>query len=121
MDICQEPDLCTGCMACADKCKRGAISFYRDYDGFLYPKIDPDKCNNCGLCQKQCHVNVTLAQGLKPNAISSNESEVEPEVYLVQASEEERMKSSSGGFCAALAQCFVANHSYVVGCVSSGT
>ncbi|HIV54716.1 MAG TPA: polysaccharide pyruvyl transferase family protein [Candidatus Anaerobiospirillum stercoravium] len=121
MDICQDPDLCTGCMACADKCKRGAISFYRDYEGFLYPKIDPDKCNNCGLCQKQCHVNVALAQELKPKATSSNESEVEPEVYLVQASEEERMKSSSGGFCAALAQRFVANHSYVVGCVSSGT
>lgn len=121
MDICQDPDLCTSCMACADKCKRGAISFYRDYEGFLYPKIDPDKCNNCGLCQKQCHVNVALAQELKPKATSSNESEVEPEVYLVQASEEERMKSSSGGFCAALAQRFVANHSYVVGCVSSGT
>lgn len=110
MDICKNQDFCTGCMACADKCKKGAIEFYRSYDGFLYPKINPDKCNNCGLCQKTCPANTRLDGQQKAPM------ELTPKVYFVQADDYERKKSSSGGFCSILAKSFIDAGNYVVGC-----
>lgn len=44
---------CCGCSACADICPKDAISVVR-YDGFDYPRIDPQKCVECGLCTKVC-------------------------------------------------------------------
>lgn len=46
--------LCTGCSACMSQCPRDAITMSPGRKGFLYPQIDPEKCVDCGLCQKAC-------------------------------------------------------------------
>lgn len=114
MEICNK-DSCTGCMACADKCKKGAITFIKSYDGFLYPYVDSEKCNNCGLCKKVCPANLNL------NKQTCESSDFSPEVYLLQANDSERQKSSSGAFCATLARSFIENHGFVAGCVCNNT
>ncbi|MBO7440883.1 MAG: 4Fe-4S binding protein, partial [Bacteroidales bacterium] len=45
---------CTGCSACYSACPKSAISMTETEEGFLYPKIDDDKCIKCGLCEKVC-------------------------------------------------------------------
>ena len=45
---------CSGCTACYCVCPTGAISLLEDSEGFLYPKVDKDKCTDCGLCNKVC-------------------------------------------------------------------
>lgn len=47
---------CCGCTACANICPRGAITMEPDFEGFLYPRVQKDKCVECGLCQKACPV-----------------------------------------------------------------
>ena len=49
-----DPSACCGCTACASICARNAISMQPDSMGFLYPKVDVDRCNDCGLCEKVC-------------------------------------------------------------------
>lgn len=56
-DICNEPDLCTGCSACVNICPVQCISMKSDEDGFLYPKIDSNICIECQICKKTCPVN----------------------------------------------------------------
>ena len=45
---------CCGCSACASACPHGAIKMIPDGMGFLYPKIDPVLCTDCGICEKVC-------------------------------------------------------------------
>ena len=45
---------CCGCTACASVCPYGAITMEPDKLGFRYPKVDEDKCVECGLCEKVC-------------------------------------------------------------------
>ena len=45
---------CFGCEACVQVCPKNAIKMVEDNEGFRYPKIDKDKCVNCGLCHKTC-------------------------------------------------------------------
>ena len=47
-------DACCGCTACYSVCPKNAITMECDEEGFLYPKIDENKCVNCGLCLKVC-------------------------------------------------------------------
>lgn len=46
---------CCGCMACGDVCPKGAITFKKDIEGFLYPDINKN-CIDCGLCRQVCPV-----------------------------------------------------------------
>lgn len=50
----QKKSYCCGCGAC--------IGMTCDYEGFLYPEVDTEKCINCGLCEKSCP-----AINVKPN------------------------------------------------------
>ena len=78
---------CSGCTACANLCKSHAISLVADSEGFIYPVIDEEKCNECGLCIKKCSViNMNGIPDLPQNAyaIKSNNNEI-------------RKNSSSGG------------------------
>lgn len=50
----QEEAECCGCAACANICPSGAIFMMPDDKGFLYPRIQAEKCICCGLCQKVC-------------------------------------------------------------------
>ena len=45
---------CTGCTACQFCCPQTAIQMEEDCEGFLYPRVDLEKCNKCGLCRKIC-------------------------------------------------------------------
>ena len=45
---------CTGCGACVSICPKQAITMQPDAEGFLYPKVDGEKCVSCDLCEKRC-------------------------------------------------------------------
>ena len=66
---------CCGCTACASICPKDAITMEPDTLGFKYPKVDLDKCINCGLCEKVCafNDNYDKSRNLK-----------EPEIYAAR-------------------------------------
>lgn len=104
MEICSV-DLCTGCGVCFNICKCGAISMSEDSRGFLYPKIDNDKCIKCGQCRKCCPANNVYAEeSMKTVYAGWNKSK------------SVKRKSSSGGMFSLLAEWFINNDGYVVGC-----
>ena len=47
---------CCGCTACYNICPKKAIIMLPDEEGFLYPKVDMQRCINCGLCEKVCPI-----------------------------------------------------------------
>jgi ferredoxin len=56
-DLFSDKKECCGCGLCAQICKefsKGAIIMKEDEEGFLYPKIDSNKCVGCFLCLKKC-------------------------------------------------------------------
>ena len=53
----EKPENCCGCSACKSICPKDAISMESDTLGFLYPKVNLDKCIDCGLCEKVCAFN----------------------------------------------------------------
>ncbi|MBE6691704.1 MAG: 4Fe-4S dicluster domain-containing protein [Ruminococcaceae bacterium] len=95
-------DNCTGCGACYNKCPVGAITIKYDNDGFMFPELN-DKCVNCGLCQSACPV---------LNPLDFHET---PPSFAVWASDEIRMKSSSGGMFTLLAEYVIKNNGVVFG------
>lgn len=46
--------ICTGCMACVNSCRHGAITMELDTEGFYRPSIDEAKCIDCGACDNIC-------------------------------------------------------------------
>lgn len=54
MDLVREKGDCCGCRTCEKVCPEGAVTMEEDACGFLYPKIDPERCIDCGLCLKKC-------------------------------------------------------------------
>lgn len=51
-----EIDKCVGCENCKNICKKNAISFEQNEEGFFYPKIDENKCIKCGACTSVCPI-----------------------------------------------------------------
>ena len=47
---------CCGCTACYAICPMEAISMIEDEEGFLYPKIDDNKCIKCKKCLNVCPI-----------------------------------------------------------------
>jgi Na+-translocating ferredoxin:NAD+ oxidoreductase subunit B len=45
-----DPELCTGCETCLDRCQMGAIDFPAENRA----RINLDRCIGCGLCVTQC-------------------------------------------------------------------
>ena len=43
---------CTGCYSCHNVCPKECITMESDFEGFWYPKVDLNSCNDCGLCKK---------------------------------------------------------------------
>ena len=80
---------CTGCMACVDSCNKGAVVI-TNIGGILYPKIDTEKCVDCGLCKKVCPA----------NQIPQRSKLEETKVYAVWSKNDDiRLNAASGGFC----------------------
>ena len=76
---------CCGCEACASKCPKSAISMNEDVEGFFYPKVNVETCVDCGICDKVC----PMSNSSIKNPILSS--------YALQASDEIRRYSASGG------------------------
>lgn len=94
---------CTGCMACVDSCNKNAIVI-TNVGGILYPKIDTEKCVDCGLCKKVCPANHTPQRGKLE----------EGKVFAVWSKNDEiRLNAASGGFCTQMGMETIARGGYV--------
>lgn len=96
---------CSGCGSCIASCPTKAIFMSQDIEGFLYPEINKSKCINCHLCEQNCP------------AIHSKQQNPYTDhfCYAVQASDETRKYSSSGGVFTLLAQYVLQKGGYVCG------
>lgn len=96
---------CTGCMACVNCCPTSAIEVVESKEGFLYTKINEEKCIKCGLCKKICPINKKY-----------NEQYKNVEFYAAfNKNEEDRIKSSSGGIMSLLAKNILQKQGIVYG------
>ena len=95
---------CCGCSACFNICPKQAISMEYDSEGFLYPKVNDDKCIKCGLCLKVC----PIINNKKENKVL--------EVYCAKNKNvDEQLKSSSGGMFSIFANYVLENNGIVFG------
>lgn len=109
IDIINKQDCC-GCNACGDICAKGAITFQKDNEGFLYPVVDKEKCIDCGLCDKIC-----------PNThsveLKKNDFEKPVCFAAIHKNLEIRFDSTSGGAFSALAKKAYQQKWYVGGAI----
>ena len=98
---------CCGCTACESICGTKAITLKSDEEGFLYPKVNIDKCIDCHLCEKVCPI------------INRNKLFIDKEkqsFYAVRHKNESILtSSSSGGAFSAIAQYVIEHHGIVYG------
>lgn len=104
----EDMDLCTGCRACEQICPVGCISFSYDLEGFIYPKVNLNKCIHCNKCESVCH------------AAESNKKYFLPQkrrtaLYGWAADSDLRAKSSSGGAFSTIVEGFLDDTGYVCG------
>lgn len=45
---------CYGCYACVSVCPSHALIMEMDREGFYYPKVDEEKCQQCKVCETVC-------------------------------------------------------------------
>ena len=96
---------CCGCGACAEICPKSCIKMQQDREGFYYPNLWAETCNDCGLCEKVC-----------PIIQVDKEIPFEQSGYLVQHRNEKiRRESTSGGAFTAIAQEILKQNGYVFG------
>jgi NADH-quinone oxidoreductase subunit I len=57
VSVCIEPESCLACRTCERVCENGAISSSTE-DLIVRMKIDMDKCTGCGLCVKECPMQI---------------------------------------------------------------
>lgn len=98
---------CNGCQACASICPKSCIEMVKDEEGFLYPKIDEDKCINCRLCEKSCPV---------LDSRSCEQSKETIDAYaVINKDDKARVESSSGGVFTAIASAVIRQGGVVFG------
>lgn len=79
---------CNGCSACFAICPSSAIDMSVDGKGSLFPKIDKEKCIECGLCKSACSLIVE----------SKIENKFTQEYYAFKTKNNDDLrKCSSGG------------------------
>lgn len=96
---------CCGCSACAQVCPQNCISMTADEEGFLYPKIDEQRCIRCRKCEAACPIfNKQASQSPAPDAYAAyaNDSGL-------------RRVSSSGGIFSLLARWVLRQNGVVFG------
>lgn len=100
-----EKKKCTGCSACASICPKNCIQMEADEEGFLYPKINIEKCIQCRLCESAC----SMINPVK-------EEPIPQQGFLVQHRNEAiRLDSSSGGAFTAIASAVIDKGGVVFG------
>ena len=98
-------DKCSGCSACYNACKFGALSMETDETGFWFPKINEEKCVECGACMRAC-----------PALDKPEYKSEEPKAYIVQNKNDEvRRQSTSGGAFTAIAKLVISRGGVVFG------
>lgn len=106
MMIYEQKSNCYGCTACLSACPVKAIKMIEDEKGFLYPKIDEEKCIKCGLCKKICPYNKNNDNLKILNAFA-----------VKNVDEHIRSISSSGGVFSAMADYVLNKNGIVVGAI----
>lgn len=105
-----EKNKCSGCSACFNACKVGALSMETDNTGFWFPQINRKKCIECGACAKACPALD------KPEYVSKA-----PKAYIVQNKDDEiRRQSTSGGAFTAIAESVIEKGGIVFGAAIDG-
>ena len=99
--------LCNGCWACVNICNQNAIKMNEDTEGFMYPVIDTEKCNNCGKCNKACPA---LKKHFKPKRSHIRKG-------IAVRSDKYAPGSTSGGAFALMANKVLSMGGYVAGAV----
>lgn len=102
--------MCTGCRACEAACPVKCISIITDEEGFLYPKVDAERCIQCGKCNKVCHAQFVNKTELTPEKMD--------EKFVLFGHNRATLlveKSSSGGAFSSIAECWSAEDGVVVG------
>lgn len=79
---------CCGCTACASICPKDAILMEPDVLGFKYPKVDLNKCIDCGLCEKVCAFNENYDKSLNLD---------EPDIYAARHKDIHEVETSRSG------------------------
>ena len=93
---------------CRQLCPTGAIEMIDNQEGFMEPKIDSEKCINCGLCAKRC------PQLNNENKVKNRLDKVK--VYAAKSKNvEEQKSSSSGGIFSVIANYVLDNAGVVYG------
>lgn len=95
---------CCGCSACAQRCPLHCITMQEDGMGFLYPKVDEERCVDCGLCEQVCPC---LNQG-EPQRPILIEAAINTDTAI-------RIQSSSGGIFTMLAEKVLKQNGVVFG------
>lgn len=96
---------CTGCGACFNVCGQSAIMMIPDVLGFLYPKVNANKCVDCGLCVRCCPNNKPVEKYF-PKA-----SYVGHAVNSV-----EQLTSTSGGIATVIGRWCISQGGVMYGC-----
>lgn len=95
---------CAGCSGCFAICPQGAIEMTTDKEGFKFPKVNDQKCIECGLCETVCPMKQT------------NDCMTNTNVGMIAHTKKEdiREKSSSGGIMYEIAAHEIKNHGTVI-------
>ncbi len=98
---------CTGCGACAQVCIHNALVMEEDHEGFLYPKLNPKKCVECGLCERTCPV------------VNDKSNMKEKQSYYLSTSNDlqECIKSATTGLCSIVSRYILEEGGIVYGCM----
>lgn len=102
---------CCGCNACGDVCAKQAITFKTDIEGFWYPEVNKDLCNDCGLCEKACPI--INIKDLKKNDYPKPAKTI----AAVNKNMRVRWNSTSGGAYTALAESMLEQGGYISGAI----
>lgn len=104
--ICDKKD-CIGCLNCINVCKFNSIELFKDELGFVYPKINNDKCKKCNACRNKCPI-----VSKKKYVIEYRDS------YACKNKDDNiRLNSSSGGIFYLLAESIISKKGVVYGAV----
>ena len=96
---------CTGCLACVDVCPLKCITVTNDEEGFVHPKVDSEKCQNCGLCDRVCPVQHKRESRMGRTSFYAAKSK----------NKEVQMYSASGGLFSVISTDILKHGGYVIG------
>ncbi|MDU4892501.1 MAG: Coenzyme F420 hydrogenase/dehydrogenase, beta subunit C-terminal domain [Clostridium sp.] len=100
-------EACTGCYACYNACPRKSIEMIQNDKGFIYPKVNRDKCVECNICRNVCP---------QVNFLNVSNNYDKPKIYAGWSLDENiRLNSTSGGIFSELSKSILSKGGYVVG------